>query len=83
MDTVIRDQILEQAVSISHSAKTFEKGMNPTILRSFMGKVVGEIWVFSLCTATDQGEGKFWTQNLLKPAYKLTLCRIYLVRRGW
>ena len=32
MDTVTQVQILDEAVWISHSANTLEKGMNPTIL---------------------------------------------------
>ena len=32
MDTVIRVQILDKAVYISHSTNTLGKGMNPTIL---------------------------------------------------
>ena len=38
VNSVTRVQILNEAVCILHSAKTFEKGMNPTILPPFMDK---------------------------------------------
>ena len=38
MDIVNWVQILYKAICISHSANYLEKGMNPTILSSAMGK---------------------------------------------
>ena len=41
MDTPTRIQILDKAVCILHSANILEEGINPTILTSAMGKIVG------------------------------------------
>ena len=38
MDTAIQVQNLNQAVRISHRINNLEKGMNPTVLLSGMGK---------------------------------------------
>ena len=38
MNSQTRVQILDDAVSISHSANTFENGMNPIILSTALGK---------------------------------------------
>ena len=38
VDSAIQVQILIKAVCISHSANTFEKAMNPTILSQAIGK---------------------------------------------
>ena len=38
MDATIQVQILDEAVCISYSANTLEKGMIPTILPPAMGK---------------------------------------------
>ena len=48
MDTVTRVQIMDEAVCISHSANTFGKGMNPTILSSAIGKYKGSSLVWQL-----------------------------------
>ena len=60
MDTVIRVQILDEPVSISHSANTVGKGMNLTILPPSMVRIVGQTELFNLGTATGIGEGQFW-----------------------
>ena len=39
VDTVIRVQILDEDVCLSHSANTLGKGMNPTILPPAMVKI--------------------------------------------
>ena len=36
-----KSSILDKAVCISHSTNTLGKGMNPTILRPAMGKIIG------------------------------------------
>ena len=38
VDTVIRVQILDETLSISHSANSIRKSMNPTVLPPEMGK---------------------------------------------
>ena len=48
----------DEAVCIAHSTNTLGKGMNPTILTSAMGKIVGQIELFSLGMATGLGKGK-------------------------
>ena len=40
MESAIRVQILDKAINISHNAKTFEKGMNPSVLYSSYGKII-------------------------------------------
>ncbi len=57
MDTATRVQILNEAICISHSVNTLGKGMNPIILASTIGKIVGQTELFNLCRATGQ-EGK-------------------------
>ena len=47
-------------------------------------KVCIQLWVSGwadLSMATGLGKGELW--NLLNSAWKLTLCRILLVQRGW
>ena len=39
------------------------KGMDPTILPSAMGEIVGQIGLFSLGMANGLGEGKPWIQT--------------------
>ena len=53
-----RVQILDETDCISHCTNTLGKGMNPIILPSAMGKIVGQTWFFSLGEATSLGEGK-------------------------
>ena len=53
MDTATRAQILDEAVWISNSINTLEKGINPT-----MSKIVGQTGLFSLSMATNLGERK-------------------------
>ena len=69
MDMAIRVQILDETDCISHSTNTFGKGMNPIILPSAMGKIVGQTKFFSLGKATSLGEGKL-NSNLLKLCLK-------------
>ena len=38
MDTATQVKILDEAACISHRTKNLEKGLNPTILRSVIGK---------------------------------------------
>ena len=42
MDTLTRDQILDNTVGISHGANTLGKGVNPTILPPATGEIVGQ-----------------------------------------
>ena len=63
MDTETQVQILDEAVYISHSANILRKGMNPTILPSIWGKIVGQTGLFSFGMPTSLGEGKFWIQT--------------------
>ena len=58
METATRVQILDKTDWISHSTNTLGKGMNPIILPSAMGKIVGQTGFFSLGEATSLGEGK-------------------------
>ena len=58
MGMATRVQILDKAIGISHSINTLEKGMNPTILSSSMGKIVKQTGLFSLGMRTSLGEGK-------------------------
>ena len=58
MDTATRVLILDETDCISHSTNTLGKGMNPIILPSAMGKIVGQTRFFSLGEATSLGEGK-------------------------
>ena len=51
-------QILDETDCISHSTNTPGKGINPIILPSAMGKIVGQTRFFSLGEATSLGEGK-------------------------
>ena len=64
MDTANRVQILDESVSISHSASILKKGMDPTILPPVKGKIVGQTKLFSLGMATGLGERKL-SSNLL------------------
>ena len=63
MDTATRVQILDETDCISHSTNTLGKGMNPIILPSAMGKMVGQTGFFSLGEATSLGEGKLSIQT--------------------
>ena len=49
---------LDETDCISHSTNTLGKGMNPIILPTAMGKIVGQIGFFSFGGATNLGEGK-------------------------
>ena len=63
MNTAIQVQTLDEAVCISLSTNTLGKGMNPTILPPAMGKIIGQIGLFSFGMATSLGEGKLWIQT--------------------
>ena len=54
VDSATRVQILNEAVSISHSANTFEKSMNPTSLHSDKRKIVGLTGAFNFGMATEK-----------------------------
>ena len=43
MNFATKVQILNEAICISHSANTLEKGMNPTILPPAKGKYLGRL----------------------------------------
>ena len=58
MDTATRVQILDETDCISHSTNTLGKFMNPIILPSAMGKIVGQTRFFSPGEATSLGKGK-------------------------
>ena len=58
-----RRQILDETDCISHSINTLGKGMNPIILPSAMGKIVGQTGFFSLGEATSLGKGKLSIQT--------------------
>ena len=57
MDSPTQVQTLSQAISISHSTNTVEKGMNSNILPPAMGKIVEQTGLFNLGMATSL-EGK-------------------------
>ena len=57
MDMVTQVQILDEAVYISHSAKTLTNCMNPSIL-SLTIEIVGQNGLFNLCITTGLEEGK-------------------------
>ena len=46
MDASTQFQIMDVAICISQSANIIGKGMNPTILSSDMGKIVGQNGLF-------------------------------------
>ena len=81
MDTVIRVQVLDKAVCISHGAKTLRKGMNPSILSPAMGKIVGQTRLFKLCKA-NLDERKLWKKNYKTPI-KNDFLYILLVQKYW
>ena len=58
MDTVTQVQILNKVIYILHCANTLGEVMNPTILPPAMGKIVGQIGLFSLSMATSLQVGK-------------------------
>ena len=58
MATEIRVQILGEALCISHSNSILGKDMNPIILPLAMGKIVGQIELYSLDMITSLGERK-------------------------
>ena len=63
MDTATWVRILNEAVRISHRAKTLDKNMNPTILFLVMGKTGGLTGLFKLVMATGLGKGEIWIQT--------------------
>ena len=69
---------LGEAVRISHSANTFGKDMNPSILPRDMSKIVEQT---SLCMATGVGEGKLWNQPV-QFCIKIIVCRTLFIQRG-
>ena len=56
--TATRVEILDETDCISHSTNTLGKGMNPIILPTAMGKIVGPTRFFSRGEATSLGKGK-------------------------
>ena len=42
-----------QAVYVPHSANTFGKSTNPTILLLAIGEIVGQTGIFNFCMATN------------------------------
>ena len=54
----VRIQDLGEVVCISHDVKIFGKDMNPIILVTAMGKIIGRIGNFKLGMATTLEEGK-------------------------
>ena len=67
MDTVIRVQILDVVVCISHSANKLRKGMNPTVLHPAMGKLLGRLGSVTL----------LWQLVLEKKNSKFKLVKIH------
>ena len=65
MNTATRGQILNEVVCISHYTNTHGKSMNPTILFTVMGEIVGQAEIFNIVVATSLGERKLWIQTPL------------------
>ena len=58
MDAAIWVQDLKEAVYISHWAKIFGNGMDSTILRPAMSKIVGYTWLVNLGMEIGLTDGK-------------------------
>ena len=80
-------QIPDEAVSISHTVNTLEKGMHPTILSPAIlhlgiDKIIGQIGLFKFGMSTGIGEGKLWIQTNVMEDHFWTLilekCRSWL-----
>ena len=80
MDMATRVQILNEAVSVTYDANTIGKGMNPV----FQWATSGTDWALYSWYGNRSGKRKRKTLNLnlSNSAYKLTLGRILLLRRG-
>ena len=76
-------QLLNKAICISHSSKTFEKGMNPIILRAAMGKIVEKTRQFSPSMATSLGERKLWIQISFTRIKNWLYVISWLSWKGW
>ena len=59
MDTVIRVQILDVDVFISHNANILVKGMNPTIFSPEIGKQWNKQGILRLKANSELKRGKF------------------------
>ena len=82
MDKVTRVQIPDEVDCILHSSHKLGKGMNPIILPSAMGEIVGETGLFCLGLAARQRKEKFAFKPI-KLHLKLTLCHILPMGKGW